>query len=437
MIVILGAGMAGLSAAYHLNAAGVACRVFEKELTVGGLCRSYKHAGYTFDHTGHLLHFRKQDIQELVQRLLPDQLVRHARRSAVYSHGVYTDYPFQVNTYGLPPEVVRDCLLGFAETLRKRRRPAHPSFKQWIIENLGEGIARHFMVPFNEKLWRVPLEDMTADWVSWLVPKPALRDVINGALGIKDRAFGYNATFQYPSSGGIGVLAEAFLPHVKELECGKEALVIDTARRKVRFHDGSEAHFDRLISTMPVTELVARTTDLPKRLRDAAAKLRVTPIYAVNLAVERHAVSDKHWVYFPEPEFPFYRVGFQSNFAPHCAKPGTSTLYVEVSHDWQEPMDADRILGSVRRGLERAAILRAGEPFAAADVRDVPYAYVIYDRHRARVLPHLLEELAERRIYSVGRYGRWEHSSIEDAIVQGRQIAALMGTSEGRQGSAT
>jgi protoporphyrinogen oxidase len=428
MIVILGAGVAGLSTAYHLNAASVRCRLFEKELAVGGLCRSYKHGGYTFDHTGHLLHFRKQEVQDLIRRLLPDPLLRHARRSAIYSHGVYTDYPFQVNTYGLPPEVVRDCLLGFVETLARRRKAAHPSFKQWILDNLGDGIARHFMLPFNQKLWRVPLEEMTADWVSWLVPKPDLRDVINGALGIKERAFGYNASFQYPASGGIGVLAESFLPSVKELMLGREAVEIETKQHRVRFQDGSEERYERLVSTMPVPELVTRATDLPRRLREAAGKLRVTPIYAVNLAVERAGLSDKHWIYFPEPEFPFYRVGFQSNFAPHCARPGTTTLYVEMSHDGQAPMDSERILGDVRKGLERAGLLRQGEPLGVADVRDVPYAYVIFDRHRARVLPGLLEELAKRDIYSIGRYGRWEHSSIEDAILQGRQLAARLGS---------
>ncbi len=427
MILILGAGMAGLSAAYHLNAAGVRCRLYEKEPMVGGLCRSYRHGGFTFDHTGHLLHFRKHDIQELVERLLPGQLIRYTRRSAIYSHGVYTDYPFQVNTYGLPPEVIRDCLVGFVETLVARsRKPPSPSFKQWILDNLGDGIARHFMLPFNEKLWRVPLEQMTADWVSWLVPKPGLRDVVNGALGIKERAFGYNATFQYPITGGIGVLAEGFLPHVKELELGKEAVEIDTKQRKVRFRDGSEESYDRLISTLPVSELVARSTDLPKRMREAAGKLRVTPIYAINLAVEREGLSDKHWIYFPEPEFPFYRVGFQSNFAPHCARPGTTTLYVEMSHDPKDRMDLDRIVAGVTVGLQRAGLLKGGEPLATADVRDVPHAYVVFDRNRARVLPWLLEELASRDIHSIGRYGRWEHSSIEDAIAQGKQIAALL-----------
>ena len=105
MIVIVGAGLAGLSTAYHL--AGIPYRLFEIEEEVGGLCRSYRRNGFTFDYTGHLLHFRQPEIKRLVEQLLAGKLQKHSRKSFIYSHGTYTEYPFQVNTHGLPPEVVR------------------------------------------------------------------------------------------------------------------------------------------------------------------------------------------------------------------------------------------------------------------------------------------------------------------------------------------
>lgn len=236
MIVIVGAGLAGLSAAYHLR--GMPYKILEREREVGGLCRSYVKDGFTFDYTGHLLHFRQTAIKALVESLLPDRLQRHARKSYVFSHDTYTEYPFQVNTYGLPPEVVRECLLGFIATLTQSASTPSvesPSFKQWIIDSLGEGIAKHFMVPFNEKLWQVPLDDLTSDWVSWLVPKPDVKDVVSGALGIKDKAFGYNPSFQYPVSGGIKVLPEAFLPSVENLSYDSDLVEIETGRRRAIF----------------------------------------------------------------------------------------------------------------------------------------------------------------------------------------------------------
>ncbi|HEV8540214.1 MAG TPA: FAD-dependent oxidoreductase [Nitrospiraceae bacterium] len=423
MILIVGAGLAGLSTAYHLGDRPY--RVMEKEKEAGGLCRSYQMDGFTFDMTGHLLHFRQAEIKALVENLLAGRLEKHNRRSFIYSHRTYTEYPFQVNTYGLPPEVVRECLLGFIATLTHSSTvsPAERSFKAWILENLGEGMAKHFMVPFNEKLWQVSLDELTSDWVSWLVPKPELKDVINGALGIKDKAFGYNPTFLYPAQGGIGALPQAFLPGVKEIVYGSELVEVDTQRRRAVFQDGRIEDYDTLVSTMPVPELVRLCTDLPQAIRDAATGLRCVSVYNVNLGVARERISDYHWIYFPEPEYSFYRAGFPMNFSPALGRPGCSSLYVEVSHQPTESIPPAVLLQRIRTGMEQASIFRPDDEVVVADVRDIRYAYVLFDKHRARALPAILEELERRGIHSIGRYGRWEHTSMEDAIAQGKTLA--------------
>jgi protoporphyrinogen oxidase len=435
MILIVGAGLAGLSTAFHLN--GVPYRLFEKEQEVGGLCRSYQLDGFTFDITGHLLHFRQAEIRALVEGLLAGRLQQHIRRSYIYSHQTYTEYPFQVNTFGLPPEVVRECLLGFIATLTappSTRPPEERSFKDWILENLGAGMAKHFMVPFNEKLWQISLEDLTSDWVSWLVPKPDLKDVVNGALGIKDKAFGYNPSFLYPAQGGIEVLPKAFLGGVSNIHHGYELIEVDTVRRRATFQDGRRGvrteEYDTLVSTVPVPELARRCTDLPQGIREAAQGLRCVSVYNVNLGVARERVSDKHWIYFPEREYPFYRAGFPMNLSSALGPPGCSSLYVEVSHQPTDVVEASELIERVKSGMVRAGVFRRDEQIVAADVRDIRYAYVLFDRHRARVLPAILAELEARGIHSIGRYGRWEHSSMEDAIGQGKRLAERLKSPE-------
>jgi len=429
MIVIVGAGLAGLSTAYHLS--GLPYRVYEREQDVGGLCRSYRKDGFTFDYTGHLLHFRQAEIKALVERLLAGRLQQHGRKSFIYSHQTYTEYPFQVNTFGLPPEVIRECLMGFIGTLTQSVASIAPkdrSFKQWILDNLGDGMAKHFMVPFNEKLWQVSLDELTSDWVSWLVPKPELKDVINGALGIKDKAFGYNPSFLYPANDGIRVLPESFLSGIGQVERDCELIEVDTKRRRALFHDRRRGetrteHYESLVSTIPVPELVRRCPDFPERLKEAAAGLRWVSVYNVNLGVSREQVSDKHWIYFPESGYPFYRVGFPMNFSPSLGRPGCSSMYVEMSHRPSEQQAPEQLIEQARSGLERAGILRPDDELVVADVKDLRYAYVYFDRHRARAIPAILAELERRGIHSIGRYGLWEHTSMEDAIGQGRRLA--------------
>ncbi|SLM46403.1 putative Amine oxidase [Nitrospira japonica] len=429
MIVIVGAGLAGLSTAYHLS--GLPYRIYEREQDVGGLCRSYRKDGFTFDYTGHLLHFRQAEIKALVERLLAGRLQQHGRKSFIYSHQTYTEYPFQVNTFGLPPEVIRECLMGFIATLTQpvaSIAPKDRSFKQWILDNLGDGMAKHFMVPFNEKLWQVSLDELTSDWVSWLVPKPELKDVINGALGIKDKAFGYNPSFLYPANDGIRVLPESFLSGIDQVERDCELIEVDTKRRRALFHDRRRGesrteHYESLVSTIPVPELVRRCPDFPQRLKEAAAGLRWVSVYNVNLGVSREQVSDKHWIYFPESGYPFYRVGFPMSFSPSLGRSGCSSMYVEISHRPAEQRAPEQLIEQARSGLEQAGILRPDDDLVVADVKDLRYAYVYFDRHRAKAIPAILAELERRGIHSIGRYGRWEHTSMEDAIGQGKRLA--------------
>ena len=130
------------------------------------------------------------------------------------------------------------------------------------------------MVPFNEKLWQVPLDELTSDWVSWLVPKPDVKDVVNGALGIKDKAFGYNPSFLYPASGGIKVLPEAFLPSIENLSYDSELVEIETrqtSRGLPQCLQGERTEeYERIVSTMPLPELVRRCVDLPASMRELA-----------------------------------------------------------------------------------------------------------------------------------------------------------------------
>jgi protoporphyrinogen oxidase len=184
-----------------------------------------------------------------------------------------------------------------------------------------------------------------------------------------------------------------------------------------------EERYESLISTIPIPELVRRCHDFPTPLKEAAAALRWVSVYNVNLGIGRAGVSDKHWIYFPEVEYPFYRAGFPMNFSPALGRPGCSSMYVEMSHKPTEHRSGEQVIGQVRAGLEQAGILLPDDELVVSDVKDLHYAYVYFDHHRAKAIPAILAELERRGIYSVGRYGRWEHTSMEDAIGQGKQIA--------------
>ena len=422
-LIILGAGLAGLSAAYHL---GGGYTLYEREDRPGGLCRSDQLAGFLFDRSGHLLHFRSDYVSKLVSKLLKENLITHSRRAWVYSKGVYTRYPFQANTYGLPAEVVANCLLGFIEAQRRYRITSGTKFKNfedWILRNFGRGIAAHFMLPYNEKMWTIPPRKLSTEWLNPYVPRPSLEEVVRGALTDQEKPFGYNAEFFYPRRGGIEALVTELAKGVKPILAGYRAETIDWKRHLIRFANGSETAYNYLISTVPLPELIKMLTPSLPNLRRAAAKLRFCSVYNINFGIRRKEVTDKHWVYFPEKEFSFYRVGFPANFSPQVAPPEASSIYTEVSYSPSRPLDKRTIISKVKEDLQRAGIIKSPDEVIAEKVFDIKYAYVIYDQAYRKNVTLLHQFLQQNRIFSIGRFGGWKYSSMEDAMLDGKATA--------------
>ena len=436
MIVILGAGLAGLSAAYHLRAGGRDDWVlYEREERPCGFARSHRVGPYTFDHTGHFLHLRDPDIQRLVSGWMGERLPEVRRSSWIFSHGVYTHYPFQTNTYGLPVEIVKECLLGYIKARYEsveipddpaaeldEARPEY-SFEQWIYETFGPGIAKHFMIPYNDKLWGIHPRYMTATWMGRFVPPAPVEAVIEGGLTDKTPNVGYNATFRYPVEGGIETFAREFARRAGPAHCRYEATEIDTHSRRVVFANGHVSDYDVLVSTLPLPQLCQRLKPLPDNVREACKKLKWSSVYAVNLGLRVDRTQGRHWAYVPERKYGFYRVGCFSNAARSMAPEGHSSVWVETGYNAGRPIDRVKARRDAIDGLKAMGWLSDERDIVAEWLLDIPCAYVTFDAHHADASATIRRYLESEGIYTTGRYGRWEYSSMEDAIIHGRNVA--------------
>ena len=420
-IVVIGGGLAGLSAGHHL--AENEPTVLEKESELGGLCRSFTQDGFTFDCTGHLIHLKNQYTKDLIANLLPDAFHSHERLAAIYSKKTITPYPFQANTYGLPPEVVRDCIVGFVETLKTAPDGPPVNFHEWNLRTFGSGIAKHFMLPYNEKFWKQDLRGITADWVNWAIPKPSLEDVVNGALGITNKGMGYNPRFIYPRNGGIDCLPQALGRSIGKIYLNEPVTAVDTRRRCVRMQSGREEPYDHLVSTTPLPLLFRMLTGAPDHLRNAAAGLKAISVLNINIGINRPKVSDQHWIYFPEEEFVFSRIGFPMNFSESVGPPESSSIYIEITHPADQEPNVEQAYERSIQGLQKCGILKPDDRVLTRHVLDIKYAYVVFDEHRQRHLQSLIDYLEANNIYTTGRYGLWDYYSMEDSILSGKKVA--------------
>ncbi|MFC1698425.1 protoporphyrinogen/coproporphyrinogen oxidase [Candidatus Omnitrophota bacterium] len=420
---ILGAGLAGLSTAFFLKKD---YQIFEKENSPGGLCRSREFNGYIFDYDGHLLHFRNKEILNLVQKLLGDNLISIKRNSWISSFGNYTRYPFQANLFGLPKDVLKECLFGFVETqLNGRNKKAQqPNLKQWILRNFGSGISRHFMLPYNNKFWTIAPERLSAEWVDGYIPMPSLKEVLNGAIGQNKKSFGYNSQFWYPRHGGIEKLICAFRRGLgDQIHTLHQARRIDLSKRTVSFQNGSKVKFTNLISTLPLPELLKIMPRLPAKVSRAAGNLRYTSIFCLNLGIARPEITNRHWVYFPEKEFIFFRLGSPSSFSSTVAPQGKSSLYVEVAYAQDQPIDKSKMVKRILQDLYKTKILAPADTIEVCDPLEIKYGYIIYDKNYSLSTKVIHEYLNQQRVYSIGRYGRWKYMSMEQAILDGKETA--------------
>jgi protoporphyrinogen oxidase len=421
-ILIIGGGLTGLVAAEQVERAGMPAVVLEREAEPGGACRSLSDNGFVFDYTGHLLHVARPETEAYLEELgLWRQLEVHERRAAVVIGGRTTPYPVQINTHGLAPEVRRDCLLGFVRAWADDTAGEPADFRAWVLDRFGEGLAEHFFFPYNSKLYRARPEELSLDWVGRYVPKPKIEEVIDGALGLHDEDVGYNATFRYPASGGISILPNAVADRLNHLRLEHEVVRVHLGESWVELADGQRLEWQKLMSTISLPSLIDRLVDdLPEEVAEARRALRWVRVLNLALGVEGPAPSHEHWLYIPDPELPFYRVGFPSNHGK-LAPADCHTVSVEVSLD-PGSGDVQALATAAQSALVGIGLLDE----AAVRVRRVTVldpAYVVFDHFRREAVALLRSFLREHGVTLAGRWAEWKYSAMEDAILDGISAA--------------
>jgi protoporphyrinogen oxidase len=417
--VIIGAGLAGLSTALHLDSEYV---VLEKDARAGGLSVTNEVDGYYFDVTGHWLHMRDPDIRRRFGSLV--QMGEVVRQSKIFTHHRLISYPFQSNLKDLPDDCKLACLSGAVDAHIRRLQgtPEPESFDRFVLHHFGEGIAREFMFPYNQKLWGVEPAEISRAWCQRFVPVPDLKQILEGTFTDANERGGYNASFSYPLQGGIGAFTHAAAAQVDAMQLNSGVARIHAGEKWVETVAGQRWSYKNLVSTMPLKELADVIVDAPASVRDAGDRLRCTSVRYLDLGIDRQVLQGQHWLYIPDPQSVVYRMGCYSNAMPSMAPEGCSSLYVELANgmeysDEQALAEALDIISSVGPTvtLENVAVNRS---------RKIEFAYVIYDWEYEAARSQVMDFVTAAGIQSTGRYGKWVYSSMEDALLDGQKAAS-------------
>lgn len=438
-IVIAGAGLCGLSAAYHLEKSGFRDYVLiEGNLEVGGLARTETYDGFSFDHSIHILYTKDAYAADLIcNRLLADNLRKQARESYCYTSGVYTEYPYQANNYGLPPEVIIENIMGIILAryeLFQQPMPIH--FEEWIQRTFGKGIANHFMIPYNRKQWAWDLKQMHYDWIADRVPLIQVTEVLRGALKPPEKKYGPNREFWYPEQGGIESLVKAFdsaIPVERKI-LGMPIKRIEGKTKTVVLADGRSLRYEFLFSSLPLPRIFQLLDQaLPPEVQKSAAGLKHNTVHTVNIGLEgTHLGTDRlmHWIYYPGEDTLFHRISFPHHFSPSMVPRNCASIQAEISESCLKPIDRGRLIEETFFGLCRVGILtpqeakpvEQGGRVRVAQVVTLDPAYIIYDLNHRKNVNTLFKYLETLKIKTRGRFGEWEYMNMDHAILSGKSI---------------
>jgi protoporphyrinogen oxidase len=417
--LIVGAGVSGLATAAFSPDPDYL--VLEADDEIGGYCKTVKRAGFVWDYSGHFFHFKHREIEEWLRQRMAGQDIRVVnKRSFVSYKKRLIDFPFQKNIHQLPQDEFIDCLhdLYFARAPRAPGAPAaapETSFKEMLYGRFGRAIAEKFLIPYNEKLYACDLGTLDRDAMGRFFPHADLPDIIRN-MKAPDNA-SYNATFTYPAGGAIEyvkALASAVRPGAIAL--GEPLVAIDL-ERKIARTARREIAFSRLVSSMP----------LPRLLSAAAVPhdpgvFTWNKVLVFNLGFDRKGPRDVHWIYYPDRERVFYRIGFYDNIFDG----DRMSLYVEIGFPAGAPVDVAATRARVLEDLRREGLVGDHQLVAEHSVLMDP-AYVHITSKSMTEQRRLADLLATRGVHSIGRYGGWTYCSIEDNIVEARRLVGGWG----------
>lgn len=413
-VLVVGGGPAGLGVALGY---GPGVHVVESAAEAGGLCRSFDVGDATFDYGGHAFFTRDAEVDSIVEGAARG-LFRQPRNAWVASHGSLVPYPFQSNLYGLPVDVVRECIVGAAE---RQGSPADAAtLEEWIVRSFGSGIARHFMLPYNEKVWAHPPSALSSNWTGERVVLPSLEDIVDGALRRRTYDKFPNSVVRYPRRGGFGTIFTALARQVS-IDYGVTIAEIDTARRTARTADGRDLEYERLVSTAPLPELARLLRPRSPDLEALTGALAYNSLCIVSLAVETRRRSRLHRVYSAAADTPFHKLVFNHNSSPSLRRRGVEMVQAEITYSPHKPRPEDP-LRTTLAALRSLGLLDHSATVTASDVRDVRYAYPV-QAHAARgYVERAVAMLAERGVSSVGRFGRWQYVNSDGALAAGVEL---------------
>jgi protoporphyrinogen oxidase len=424
-IAVLGTGMAGFGAAHRLHSAGITPILYDKNEYYGGHTTSFRYdTNFVFDLGPHISFTKDSRIQDLLADSVDQQYETVPINLNNYWRGHWPRHPVQLNLFGLPEDVIVKVIEDFVE---ERQRPERPvkNYADWLVSSFGRTFAELFPMQYTRKYHLTTADNMTTDWLGPRIYRPSLDEVLRGALSPSSPQVHYITHFRYPSEGGFVSYLKKFVP-LGNMKLNHKVVAIDPQTQRLDFSNGQVAHYDMLISSVPLPEIVPMIRGVPRDVLEASQRLACSTCVLVNIGVAREDLSSAHITYFYDEDICFTRLSFPHMLSANNVPKGAGSIQAEVYFSAKyKPLTGspNDCIELVIKDLHRCGILREDDSILFKGAILLQYANIIFDLDRTEALKTVHGYLDDIGVGYCGRYGDWGYLWTDESFKSGELAA--------------
>lgn len=426
--VILGAGIAGMSAAHFLNESGIECVVYEQNSYYGGLCNSFEIEGFRFDTFAHVA-FSKNSI---VNALFEEQTdyVAQTPEASNYYKGSWLRNPVQNNLYGLE---VRERIKVITDFVDRNRDIKIKNYEDWLRSNYGDYFAENFPMKYTKKYWTVEAAQMETKWIQNRMYTPNLEEILMGAMTDSTPCVHYTKEIHYPLDGGF----KSFLKPLARgiiIEYNKKVAYWDLDNKTIRFGDKTEIQYNHVISTLPLPELENIILRLPVDIKAKIQTLDYTSGAMVSIGLNKIISLPSMWFYIYDTDIYPARIYSPNKKSINNVPAGTSAIQAEIYYSKYKPLklSLDQLRDETVQQLESMGLFTEDD-IVVKDIRMEQYANIIFTPEIYQSRDLIKEYLMTYGVISAGRFGEWDYLWTDQSLLSGKKGAEeLLGRLYGR-----
>ncbi len=409
-IGVFGAGVSGLTIAKILKNKGYDVTILEKDSTIGGLARTRFTGGKLYDpYGGHIFNSKKKEVVDWVFSMLPKDNWKYTERNAkIFFDGKYISYPFELSLCELNEDDAVNCVFDY---MMSQTGEEPDNFRDWLVWNFGESIANYYMIPYNEKIWAYPLDEMETKWMQGKMPLPSKKEILKSLVlkDPKERKMPHS-TFYYPLEGGIQTMVNAIGVGIN-IQLNSPVKSIE--KKDDKWIVNNMFQFDRVISTIPLPVL-GKIMDIPSTVKNSIKGLKYNSLNTILFDCPK---TDITWLYIPSHKYKSHRVGYQSTLTPNYGNnkdKGLAALEIigsQINVDSNFAMQKNILPDEL--GFDKVL-----------DYDYTEYAYVIYDINYRKNLNNVMSYFDQDSSFQLlGRWGRWNYNNMDMCMWDAMQLS--------------